>query len=857
MFAGKMFELHLVAGAGAPRRLAPIGVAPLLIGRSATNDVVLDDERISSRHVRVWADGDRLRVRDLGSRNGTRVNGTAVVDDAAIGPGDEIELGESLVLRVVPAERPIAAELPVDPAEAWAAAVRLVPALLAAGRRSAALQLLVDEVRRLTDAPTVIAVVWSGAGADRVVSGSAHRGDVTRLFSIRDDAVSGWLVDRVLDRGETVWSDDASTDARLRDRPSVVALALHSVGCVPLGPSAVLYLADPGSAGRFPPGIRLQVEALCAVARPFVAGAGPVGPAPEPLPGMVGGSPAMGEVFDNVRAFAPMPWPVLILGETGTGKERVAHAIHALSGRSGPFVAVNCGALSDEVDAFDRAAGGTLFLDEVGELSIAVQTRLLRVLQEVPLRARVIAATHRTLDDPATRAPVRDDLYHRLAACGPPARPAAARAPARSADPAVDRRDPAPPGPPVAGERPRGRERAPDRGRAVPGPGRRGAAARAPRRRAGRPRGGGRRSPHRDPRVPGPPGAGDARRVRRQPGGGRAPARGVPPVPVPGVRPGRGPRRMTAYRVVRRIGEGGVGQVYEAVRESGIGAGRRVAIKVLHGAGPGADPDTSTLERFRDEARILSMVRDRAVVWADVPVRLEDGWAVVMDLAPGVDVARLLAVAGPCPPAAAIELVGEVARALHNLWHHEGPDGPLRVLHRDLKPSNLQISRSGEVRILDFGNARAEFADREARTTRHIGGTPGYIAPERLAGQDGPEGDVYSLGVVLTELCTGTGAVHRHTPRTVPVRTEASTAETPIPAGSATVPDAIAALAAAMTLRSPEARPTAHQVARQCRDLSRGLAGESLADWAERAVPAATRVLPDDARIGTRLVVAR
>lgn len=308
----------------------------------------------------------------------------------------------------------------------------------------------------------------------------------------------------------------------------------------------------------------------------------------------------------------------------------------------------------------------------------------------------------------------------------------------------------------------------------------------------------------------------------------------------------------TAYRVMRVLGEGGVGKVYEAIRESGLGSGRRVAVKVLQG-----EPDIHTLERFRDEARILSMVRDRAIVWADTPVRLEDGWAVVMDLAPGVDVGRLLSVGGPIPVPAAIEIVGEVARALHNLWNLEGPDGPLRVIHRDLKPSNLQISRSGEVRLLDFGNARAEFADREAHTTRHIGGTPGYIAPERLMGVDGPEVDVYSLGVVLQELVVGQrpSVPQRVTPRTVSAVDVV--AIEPLRPVDPTLPDGVARMVREMTSRSPEARPTAQQVTRQCRELVRTLVGESLAEWADRAVPSAARALPNDDRVGTLLVVAR
>jgi two-component system NtrC family response regulator len=206
----------------------------------------------------------------------------------------------------------------------------------------------------------------------------------------------------------------------------------------------------------------VRVGALCAVAGrvfgarnppptavPEAAGPEVAGPAPEPVPGLVGDTPAMHALFGSIRAFAPMPWPALILGETGTGKEAVARALHACSPRAdAPLVAVNCGAIvaslaestlfGHERGAFTGADrrqdgllahvdDGTLFLDEVGELSPDLQVKLLRVLQEgvyrrvggrddQPFRGRVVAATHRGLDRAETRGAFREDLFYRLAA---------------------------------------------------------------------------------------------------------------------------------------------------------------------------------------------------------------------------------------------------------------------------------------------------------------------------------------------------------------------------------------------------------------------------------------------------------
>jgi len=165
------------------------------------------------------------------------------------------------------------------------------------------------------------------------------------------------------------------------------------------------------------------------------------------LGAMVGHARVMREVFDAIRRVAPTETTVLITGETGTGKELLARAVHDLSERAaGPFVPVNCaalaegvleselfghvrgaftGAVSDRKGLFAAAVGGTIFLDEVGDVSLALQQRLLRVIQErevVPVGAvrpervdvRVVAATHRNLEEEIHRGRFREDLYYRL-----------------------------------------------------------------------------------------------------------------------------------------------------------------------------------------------------------------------------------------------------------------------------------------------------------------------------------------------------------------------------------------------------------------------------------------------------------
>jgi len=162
---------------------------------------------------------------------------------------------------------------------------------------------------------------------------------------------------------------------------------------------------------------------------------------------LTGNSPAIREVNALIRQVAAHDSTVLILGESGTGKEVAAHAIHDLSPRRNrPFVAVNCGAIPSELleselfghekgsftgaiaarkGRFEIAEGGTLFLDEIGDMSPSMQVKLLRVLQErvfervgnhVPIRCnvRIIAATHRNLEESMGCGAFREDLFHRL-----------------------------------------------------------------------------------------------------------------------------------------------------------------------------------------------------------------------------------------------------------------------------------------------------------------------------------------------------------------------------------------------------------------------------------------------------------
>ncbi|MBI4537861.1 MAG: sigma-54-dependent Fis family transcriptional regulator [candidate division NC10 bacterium] len=168
---------------------------------------------------------------------------------------------------------------------------------------------------------------------------------------------------------------------------------------------------------------------------------------PFDLSGIVGGSPAMQQIFKAVGKVAGTDLTVLLRGESGTGKELFARAIHENSRRKGrPFVPVNCaaiprdlleselfghergaftGAVSGRRGRFEQAEGGTVFLDEIGDMDLSLQTKLLRVLQErqierlgaegsIPVDVRIVAATNQELEAAVSRRAFREDLFYRL-----------------------------------------------------------------------------------------------------------------------------------------------------------------------------------------------------------------------------------------------------------------------------------------------------------------------------------------------------------------------------------------------------------------------------------------------------------
>ncbi|HEY4242782.1 MAG TPA: sigma 54-interacting transcriptional regulator [Kofleriaceae bacterium] len=374
----------------------PDGV-DVTFGRSRGATVHVESDRVSRMHARVRRTGEVIEVEDLGSRNGTRVNGDKLSGPRRLVGGDEVSVG------------PIVAVVGVT-----------------SGLRRAS---------SIEDADT--GLVRLAAEVDRALR---YRRPVT-VALVRvptDDAIEA-LARAV--RPMDIVAEDAGDDFLVilpelgREEGEACVRRLLAAAGAPGGGSAVALCPDDGT----------TVEAIVGQLR----GGLRIGRAPAPSlegPAIVVDA-AMQRVYALADRIADTPMTVLILGETGVGKELVCEAIHRRSGRRDkPLIKLNCAALPEslleselfgyergaftgadkrKLGFFEAAAGGTLFLDEIGEMPLALQAKLLRVLErkvitrvggttEVETDVRLVAATHRDLDADVRSGRFRQDLLFRI-----------------------------------------------------------------------------------------------------------------------------------------------------------------------------------------------------------------------------------------------------------------------------------------------------------------------------------------------------------------------------------------------------------------------------------------------------------
>jgi len=439
----------------------------LSIGRDHSNSLCLNDRTVSRNHC-VLQCADRVwRIRDLESRNGTFVNGLPV-KERILESRDEIKVGAAQFLFLKDEEWDGPVQSNVDPESVPATRTVLLspeePPSVNVYRFAASLA-LEERNRRELSALLEISAALAVAGDLETIKSRMMEHIFASLPAARGavlltDAETGELEVR------DGWDRDVGTDlrrivaegsARLLE-PAGRAGALLAAPLVTAGaPLGVLALESTDKASSFDEGHLEWLAAVAVMASPAIASLrrlewleaenGRLASEINRRQNMVGESPAMQEVLRQIGKASGADSTVLIRGETGTGKELVARAIHAGSPRSGRLlVAVNCATLSEtliESDLFghekgaftgaiaqkkgkiEMAEGGTLFLDEIGELAAPMQAKLLRVLQEReyervgglrPLRAdiRLIAATNRDLEEAVKAGTFRQDLFYRL-----------------------------------------------------------------------------------------------------------------------------------------------------------------------------------------------------------------------------------------------------------------------------------------------------------------------------------------------------------------------------------------------------------------------------------------------------------
>ncbi|MEZ6194423.1 MAG: sigma 54-interacting transcriptional regulator [Planctomycetota bacterium] len=477
-----------------------LGVEPIAIGRGPDNNLVVRDGRASRNHCRIEPDGEGgWRVNDLGSQNGTFLNGRKVRRHA-LSLGDVVQVGASRIT-LVPKEEgesfddavtlgelrisdhmPIGAEPESLQLETLLHLQRTAAAMNSELNLEKLLNLIIDKAIVLTGAERGFLILVGRDEMEFRVARNFER----KAISAPEFAISWSIATQVSTSGEAVLCVNAAEDDRFGAEESVLSLGLRSVMCVPFKVKrrvlGVLYLDNrlhKGAFSRTDFGIlqmladqaavslenarlyrevidqktaledmnrrlHLEVEEQGSRLRAAAAERGAPASIDEIL---IGDSTPIRDLKALIEKVAGSDLPVLISGPSGVGKEVVARCIHLASPRSRrPMVAENCCAIPEslleselfgyEKGAFTGAAaarrglletanGSTLFLDEIGDMSLALQTKLLRVLQEREVRRiggdkpaeidiRLITATNRDLAQLIEKGHFREDLFYRI-----------------------------------------------------------------------------------------------------------------------------------------------------------------------------------------------------------------------------------------------------------------------------------------------------------------------------------------------------------------------------------------------------------------------------------------------------------
>lgn len=464
-------------------------IGEVFIGRDTSNQICLNSALVSRRHCVIKVRGGKFEISDAGSYNGTRVNGVPITtyllehgDQIEVADSRFVFLldGEAATDQAgADRERPTDSSVirleteqalylnPEKAARASFASQRVARDLAALLKISAQINSIRDSdvlQRHLLEMTFEVVPAEDGAvllkGEDgepyRLTASLSKKGGVDQAVQI-----SGTVVQQVLEQGIAILSNDILGGDTWSSAQSLVASQARSLLCTPVTlfgrTLGVIYLASGNAADSLDEGHLQLVTAISAIAAVALENARHF----EQLDhenqllradlslqhNMIGESPKMRAVYQYVSKIAPTNSTALIRGESGTGKELAARAIHQNSPRAKrSFVAINCavltehlleselfghergaftGAVAQKKGKLELADGGTVFLDEIGEMTAALQAKLLRVLQErefervggtrpIKLDIRVIAATNRDLEKEIGVGAFRQDLYYRL-----------------------------------------------------------------------------------------------------------------------------------------------------------------------------------------------------------------------------------------------------------------------------------------------------------------------------------------------------------------------------------------------------------------------------------------------------------
>ncbi|MEQ1566236.1 MAG: sigma 54-interacting transcriptional regulator [Myxococcota bacterium] len=428
------------------------------IGRAAGNDLVLDDPMVQPTHANLMRQGATYTLSQVDKVGELYVNGRRQ-RSATLQEGDKVLLGgwQLTFAEGEPKEEPAGApgdKLPLDLLESL---VELSGEMMRDTAPERLFATMLARLVALTRAEKGFVIVMQDGERHLAASHNVANEtlDITR--------VSDSIVNQVVEHLQPLIVSDAGSDNRFARAKSVIDLRLSSVMCVPLiyrkDLLGVLYLGNDSITDLFTERDLSLLKVYAAQASIIVYHALQLNQLRVDNKNlrsqlqaasqgeMIGTCPPMRQVFQVLRRVAPRDLSVLILGETGTGKELVAREVHRLSNRRDrTFVAINCGAIpenlleselfghrkgsftgavTDKVGKVEAAHNGTLFLDEIGEMPMNLQVKLLRVLQERVIERvgdlegravdiRVVAATHKDLAEMIRDGKFREDLYYRL-----------------------------------------------------------------------------------------------------------------------------------------------------------------------------------------------------------------------------------------------------------------------------------------------------------------------------------------------------------------------------------------------------------------------------------------------------------